>query len=65
MKTEIYNAKTKFLNPISNRSLAKHNPDFYKSILEAAERGELWGMYSEQDHFTQLEIDFNSSQMVD
>jgi len=44
--------------------LIKHNPDFYKFILEAAERGELWGIATHQDYFIQLKIDFTSSKIV-
>lgn len=32
-------------------------PEFYESILEAAERGELWGITSEHSQLTQLELD--------
>tara|TARA_B100000214_G_C23479990_1_gene406717 strand:+ start:364 stop:498 length:135 start_codon:yes stop_codon:yes gene_type:complete len=40
--------------------MSKHNPDFYESILEASERGELWGISSEQSHWNQLEIALDS-----
>ena len=40
--------------------MSKHIPEFYRSILEASERGELWGVPSEYSHWTQLEIDFDS-----
>ena len=40
--------------------MSKHIPEFYKSILEASERGELWGICLDQNHWTQLEIDLNS-----
>ena len=40
--------------------MSKHISGFYESILEAAERGELWGISSEQSHVTQLEIDLDS-----
>ncbi len=40
--------------------MSKHIPEFYESILEASKRGELWGISSEQGHWTQLEIDFNT-----
>ena len=40
--------------------MSKHIPEFYESILEASERGELWGISSDKSHWTQLEIDFNS-----
>ena len=39
--------------------MSKHIPEFYESILEASKRGELWGISSEQNQWTQLEIDFN------
>ena len=35
-------------------------PEFYESILEAAERGELWGITSEHSQLTQLELDLAS-----
>ena len=34
-------------------------PDFYESIVEACERGELWGVEPPSNTPTQLEIDFN------
>ena len=34
-------------------------PDFYESIVEACERGELWGVEPPSNTSTQLEIDFN------
>ena len=40
--------------------MSKLIPEFYESILESSERGELWGTSSEQSHWTQLEIDINS-----
>ena len=40
--------------------MSKHIPEFYESILEASERRELWGISSEQSHWTQLEIDLDS-----
>ena len=36
-----------------------HITDFYESIVEASERGELWGVESPSNTPTQLEIDFN------
>ena len=36
-----------------------HTPDFYGSIVEACERGELWGVELPSNTPTQLEIDFN------
>ena len=38
--------------------MSKDIPEFYRSILEASDRGELWGISSEQSHWTQLEFDF-------
>ena len=40
--------------------MSKHIPDFYESILEAAERGELWGITSDHSQSTQLELDLAS-----
>jgi len=40
--------------------MSKHIPEFYKSILEASERGELWGISSERSHWIQIEIDLDS-----
>ena len=40
--------------------MSKHIPEFYESILEASERGELWGVSKEQSHWTQLEIVLDS-----
>ena len=34
-------------------------PDFYESIVEACERGELWGFDPPSNTFPQLEIDLN------
>ena len=36
-----------------------HTPDFYGSIVEACERGELWGVEPPSNTPTQLENDFN------
>ena len=49
-----------FLLLQSTKTTSKHIPEVYESILEASERGELWGISSEQSHWTQLEIDINS-----
>ena len=35
-------------------------PEFYESTLEAAERGELWGITSDHSQLTQLELDLVS-----
>ena len=60
MKKEIPIVKRKFLLQQSTKTMSKHIPEFYESILEASERGELWGISSEQSHWTQLEIDLDS-----
>ena len=60
MKKEIPIVKRIFLLLQSTKTMSKHIPEFYESILEASERGELWGISSEQCHWTQLEIDLNS-----
>ena len=52
--------KRKFLLLQSTKTMSKHIPEFYESILEASERDELWGISSEQSHWTQLEIDLDS-----
>ena len=36
-----------------------HTTDFYESIVEACERGELWGVEPPSNTSTQLEIDFS------
>ena len=48
--------KRKFLLLQSTKRMSKHIPEFYRSILEASDRGELWGITSEQSHWTQLEL---------
>ena len=60
MKKEIPIVKRKFLLQQSTKTMSKDIPEFYRSILEASERGELWGISSDKSHWTQLEIDFNS-----
>ena len=52
--------KRQFLLLQLTKRMSKHIPEFYESILEASERGELWGVSSEQSHWTQLEIDLDS-----
>ena len=52
--------KRKFLLLQSTKTMSKHIPEFYETIFEAANRGELWGISSEQSHWTQLEIDLDS-----
>jgi len=39
--------------------MTKHIPEFYESIVEASNRGELWGVELISNDATQLEIDFN------
>jgi len=39
--------------------MSKHIPDFYESIVEACNRGEIWGVEPPSNTPTQLEIDFN------
>ena len=56
--------KRKFLIQALIETLLKHNPDYYKSILQAAERGELWGVNTHQNHFIQLKFDFNPSKFI-
>ena len=51
----------KFLNQPSTSTLVRHNPDSYKSILEAAERGELWGVSTHHLDSIQLKFDFITS----
>ena len=60
MKKEILIAKRKFLLLQSTKTMSKDIPEFYRSILEASDRDELWGLTSEQSHWTQLEFDINS-----
>ena len=60
MKQKIPIVKRIFLLPQSTKTMSKHIPEFYESILEASKRGELWGLSSEQSHWTQLEIDLDS-----
>ena len=49
-----------FLLLQSTKTMSMHIPEVYESILEASERGELWGLSSEQSHWIQLGIDLNS-----
>ena len=60
MKKEIPIVKRKFLLQQSIETMSEDIPEFYRSILEASDRGELWGISSEQSHWTQLEFDINS-----
>jgi len=60
VKKVIQNAKRSFLPPLI-KPLSKHIPELYESILEAAERGELWGINSELTQVSQLELDLSSA----
>ena len=59
MKKEILIVKRKSLLQQSTKTMSKDIPEFCRSILEASDRGELWGISSEQSHWTQLEIYLN------
>ena len=39
--------------------MSNHFPEFYESIVEACNRGELWWIEKPATDSTQLEIDFN------
>ena len=39
--------------------MSNQTTDFYESIVEACNRGELWGIEKPSTDSTQLEIDFN------
>ncbi len=41
--------------------MSPHIPEFYESIVEASNRGELWGLDQFSDNTNQLEINFDSS----
>ena len=56
----ISNVNRKFLFQRSTKTMSKTYSKFYQSILEAAERGELWGITSEHSQLTQLELDLAS-----
>ena len=56
----ISNVKRKFLFQRSTKKFQKLIPEFYESILEAAERGELWGITSEHSQLVQLELNLAS-----
>ena len=60
MKKEIPIVKRKSLLQQSTKTMSKDIPEFYRSILEASDRSELWRISSEQSHWTQLEFDINS-----
>ena len=56
----ILNVKKKFLFQRSTKIMSKTYSKFYESILEAAERGELWGITSEHSQLVQLELNLAS-----
>ena len=60
MKKEMLIVRRIFLLQQSTKTMSKDIPEFYRSILEASDRGELWGISSEQSHWIQLEFDINS-----
>tara|TARA_B100000214_G_C23642026_1_gene478904 strand:- start:386 stop:520 length:135 start_codon:yes stop_codon:yes gene_type:complete len=39
--------------------MSSHIPEFYESIVEASERGELWGLDQFANNINQLEINFD------
>ena len=39
--------------------MSNHFPEFYESIVEASNRGELWGIKKSSTDSSQLEFDFN------
>tara|TARA_B100000965_G_C18927872_1_gene471712 strand:- start:80 stop:214 length:135 start_codon:yes stop_codon:yes gene_type:complete len=39
--------------------MSTHIPEFYESIVEASDRGELWGLDQFSDKINQLEINFD------
>ena len=41
--------------------MSNHFSEFYESIVEACNRGELWGLEISPADLTQLELDFNSN----
>ena len=60
MKKEIPIVMRKSLLQQSTKTMSKDISEFYRSILEASDRGELWGISSAQCHWIQLEFDINS-----
>ena len=60
VKNVISNTNRKYSFRTLIKKMPKRIPDFYKSILEAAERGESWGISIEHVKLIQLEIDINS-----
>ena len=45
--------------PITIWSMSPHIPEFYESIVEASDRGELWGLDQFANNTVQLEINFD------
>ena len=41
--------------------MSSHIPEFYESIVEASNRGELWGLDQFSNNNIQLEINFDPS----
>jgi len=41
--------------------MSSHIPEFYESIVEASDRGELWGLDQFSNNINQLEINFDQS----
>ena len=41
--------------------MSLHIPEFYESIVEASDRGELWGLDQFLNNINQLEINFDPS----
>ncbi|WP_269613134.1 hypothetical protein [Prochlorococcus marinus] len=42
--------------------MSSHIPEFYESIVEASDRGELWGLDQFTNNINQLEINFDRSE---
>tara|TARA_Y100001968_G_C19101358_1_gene592693 strand:- start:136 stop:321 length:186 start_codon:yes stop_codon:yes gene_type:complete len=55
------NVREKSLTTGISNLMTKHIPEFYESIVEASNRGELWGIEIFSNDITQLEIDFDLS----
>tara|TARA_B100000945_G_C20114635_1_gene471927 strand:+ start:342 stop:476 length:135 start_codon:yes stop_codon:yes gene_type:complete len=41
--------------------MSSHIPEFYESIVEASNRGELWGLDQFSNKINQLEFNFDTS----
>tara|TARA_B100000214_G_scaffold318627_1_gene252993 strand:- start:239 stop:373 length:135 start_codon:yes stop_codon:yes gene_type:complete len=39
--------------------MPSHSPEFYESIVEASDRGELWGPDQFSNNMNQIEINFD------